>query len=217
MPENHGGYTYRHDLTVIANQTQWKHIMINFKQSRLARQLVASTLLAVVAGVVTPVFAESTTAPITEAEVVAAETSWGSGLVQIGDVFTKGGDFKAAASTFIDEHYAFNDGTVLFKPTKAAVDEFREDKQQALSYFVGGMEPEDHGFAINPWSKVRFDNKGFYIDEDSAIAMGNYYFTDAKTGKDVKVDFTMGFKRAPSDGHLELFLQHSSLPYEPKH
>ena len=39
----------------------------------------------------------------------------------------------------------------------------------------------------------------------------------AQNLKDVKVDFTMGFKRAPSDGHLELFLQHSSLPYEPKH
>lgn len=183
---------------------------------QLARNLVASAILAMVAGAVTPAFAESAKAPITEADVVAAENSWGAGLVQIGDVFTKGGDFKAAASTFIDQHYAFKDGKVLFKPTKAAVDEFREDKQQALSYFVGGSEPEDHGFAINPWSKVRFDNNGFFIDKDSAIAMGNYYFTDAKTGKDVKVDFTMGFKRAASDGHLELFLQHSSLPYEPK-
>jgi hypothetical protein len=190
--------------------------MSKINQSRLARHLVASTLLAVVAGAITPVFAESAKAPITEAEVLAAESSWGTGLVQIGDVFTKGGDYKAAASSFIDAHYAFKDGVVLFKPTKAAVDEFREDKQQALSYFVGGIELEDHGFAINPWSNVRFDNKGFYIDEDSAIAMGNYYFTDAKTGKEVKVDFTMGFKRAPGDGHLELFLQHSSLPYEPK-
>lgn len=191
-------------------------MMREFNKSQLVRTLVASTLLAAVAGAVTPAFAESAKAPITEAEIVAAEASWGTGLVQIGDVFTKGGDFKAAASEFIDKHYAFKDGTVLFKPTKAAVDEFREDKDQALSYFVGGSDPEDHGFAINPWSKVRFDNKGFYIDKDSAVAMGNYYFTDAKTGKDVKVDFTMGFKRAPSDGHLELFLQHSSLPYEPK-
>jgi hypothetical protein len=190
--------------------------MRTLRQSKLAGNLVASTLVALVAGAVTPAFAESAKAPITEAEVVAAESSWGAGLVEIGQVFTKGGDYKAAASKFIDSHYAFNDGTVLFKPTKAAVDEFRKTKDQALSYFVGGMEAEDHGFAINPWSKVTFDNKGMYIDPDCAIAMGNYYFTDAKTGKDVKVDFTLGFKRASSDGHLELFLQHSSLPYEHK-
>ncbi len=191
--------------------------MKDIKQTKWARHLVAATLLAMVASVVTPALAQSAKGPITEAEVLAAEASWGAGLVDIGKVYTSGGDFKAAASSFIDAHYAFQDGTVLFKPTKAAVDEFREDKDQALSYFVGGMEAEDHGFAINPWSNVRFDNKGMYIDGDSAVAMGNYFFTDAKTGKDVKVDFTMGFKRAPSDGHLELFLQHSSLPYEAKH
>ncbi len=186
------------------------------KQSRLVRNLVGATLLAIAAGAATPAFAASAKAPITEADVIAAEQSWGAGLVHIGDVFTKGGDYKAAASEFIDAHYGFKDGTVLFKPTKAAVDEFRENKNEALSYFVGGIEAEDHGFAITPWSKVTFDNKGMYIDSDCAIAMGNYYFTDAKTGKDVKVDFTMGFKRAPGDGHLELFLQHSSLPYEHK-
>lgn len=191
--------------------------MKNIKQTKSVQQFVAAAILGIAACVVTPALAASPSAPITEAEVLAAEASWGAGLVEIGDVFTKGGDFKAAASAFIDAHYAFKDGPVLFKPTKAAVDEFREDKDQALSYFVGGSEAEDHGFAINPWSKVRFDTKGMYIDGDSAIAMGNYYFTDAKTGQDVKVDFTMGFKRAPDDGHLELFLQHSSLPYEPKH
>ncbi len=185
-------------------------------QTKLARSLMAMALMATVAGSVAPAYAQDAQAPITEAEVLAAEASWGTGLVEIGDIYTKGGDYTAAASKFIDTHYAFKDGTVLFKPTKAAVDEFREDKDQALSYFVKGIEPEDHGFALTPWSKVTFDNKGMVIDQDSAIAMGNYFFTDAKTGKDVKVDFTMGFKRASGDGHLVLFLQHSSLPFEPK-
>lgn len=161
-------------------------------------------------------WAASASDKITEAEVVAAEAEWGQGIVHIGDVFSKGGDYKKAAEELIAKMYGYNDGTVLFKPTKASVDEFREDKDQALSYFVGGIDKEDHGFALAPWSKVRFDNKGFVIDQDSATAMGNYYFTDAKTGKDVKVDFTMGFKRAPKDGHLELFLHHSSLPFTPE-
>ncbi len=180
-------------------------------------KLLALMTAAVIAGSVTtgPVLAANPTDPITEAEVLAAEASWGAGIVHIGDVFTKGGDYKAAASEHIDALYGYDDGTVLFKPTKAAVDEFRETKDQALSYFVGGSEPEDHGFAIQPWTEVRFDNKGIVIDKDSAVAMGDYYFTDAKTGKEVKVDFTMGFKRAPDDGHLEIFLHHSSFPYKP--
>lgn len=200
-----------------------------FKQSLLARATAAATLLAISAAVATPAaqakpdspMADMVTAPanapITHAQVLAAQEAWGRGIVQIGDVFTKGGDYKSAASAFLDKHYGFRDGLVLFKPTKAAADEFREDKDQALSYFVTGSVPEDHGFAITPWSNVRFDTKGVYIDKDkdSAISMGNYYFTDAKTGKEVKVDYTMGFKRAPGDGHLELFLHHSSLPYEP--
>lgn len=180
-------------------------------------KLMALMTAAVVAGsaLTGPVLAANPTDPITEADVLAAETAWGAGIVHIGDVFTKGGDYKAAALEHIDTLYGYDDGTVLFKPTKAAVDEFRETKDQALSYFVGGSEPEDHGFAIQPWTEVRFDNKGIVIDQDSAVAMGNYYFTDAKTGNDVKVDFTLGFKRAPDDGHLEIFLHHSSLPFKP--
>ena len=179
-------------------------------------KLLALMTAAVVAGSVltVPALAASPTDPITEADVLGAEAAWGAGIVHIGEVFTKGGDYKAAALDHIDALYGYDDGTVLFKPTKAAVDEFRETKDQALSYFVGGEEPEDHGFAIQPWTEVRFDNKGIVIDKDSAVAMGNYYFTDAKTGKDVKVDFTLGFKRAPDDGHLEIFLHHSSLPFK---
>ena len=186
-------------------------------KSSIAKTVTLITLLALSGAASAPAFAASPSDPITEADVLAAESAWGAGIVHIGDVFTKGGDFKAAASEHIDNLYAYKDGDVLFKPTKAAEDEFRETKDQALSYFVGGSEAEDHGFAITPWSAVRFDNKGMVIDSDSAMVMGNYYFTNAKTGEDVKVDFTMGFKRAPSDGHLELFVHHSSLPYVAAH
>ena len=180
-------------------------------------KLLALMTAAVIAGSALggPALAANPTDPITEADVLAAETAWAAGIVHIGDVFSAGGDYKAAAMDHINTLYGYDDGAVLFKPTKAAIDEFRETKDQALSYFVGGSEPEDHGFAIQPWTQVRFDNKGIVIDTDSAVAMGNYYFTDAKTGSDVKVDFTMGFKRAPDDGHLEIFLHHSSLPFKP--
>ncbi|MHB8921596.1 MAG: hypothetical protein ACYC3N_11300 [Halothiobacillus sp.] len=154
--------------------------------------------------------------PITDTDVIHAENEWGKGIVEIGKIYQNGGDYKAVASELIDRMYAYGDGEVLFKPTKAANDQFREDKEQALSYFVGGSNPEDHGFALQPWSKVRFENSHIDVNSSTAIAMGNYFFTDAKTNKEVKVEFTMGFERA-KDGHLEIFLHHSSIPYQPAH
>jgi hypothetical protein len=163
-----------------------------------------------------PALAAAASNPITEADVLAAESRWGDGIVSIGNQFSNGGDYKAAAAAHIAKLYAYGDSKVLFKPTKAAEDQFRETPEEALSYFVGGGEKEDHGFAIQPWTKVRFENDGIVIGKDTATAMGNYYFTDAKTGKDVKVEFTMAFIRA-GDGHLELFTHHSSFPYVPQH
>ncbi len=157
------------------------------------------------------VFAATT---ITQEEVVAAQQKWGECLVNIGKTSVDKGDIKAAAQTCIDSLYAYDNGGVLFKPTKAAADQFRETKDQALSYFVAGGIPEDHGFALQPWTNVRFENSGVLMDSDSALAMGNYYFTDGKTGKEVKVEYTFGYKK-DKDGKLRINLHHSSLPYAP--
>ena len=91
-----------------------------------------------------------------------------------------------------------------------------ETKEEALSYFVGGGNPEDHGFAIQPWSKVRFENNEVIFNPGgkTAEAMGNYYFTDAKTDKEVKVEFTFGYEKL-KHGEVKIFLHHSSLPYNP--
>jgi hypothetical protein len=149
-------------------------------------------------------------------EVAAAQKTWGECLVKIGKTSEEKGDVKAAAASCIDSLYAYDNGGVLFKPTKAAADQFRETKVEALSYFVAGNIPEDHGFALQPWTNVRFENSGTLIDSDSAIAMGNYYFTDGKTGKEVKVEYTFGYKK-DKDGKLRINLHHSSLPYAPAH
>merc|ERR1711924_552764 len=75
-----------------------------------------------------------------------------------------------------------SDLDVLFKPTKAANPAIRLDYDEALSYFVGAESAdkpvaEDKGFAIAPWTAVRFDNKKTLFLSDSATAMGEYYFT----------------------------------------
>jgi hypothetical protein len=153
---------------------------------------------------------------ITRAEVVEAQKTWGDGVVQIGRVFTAGGDYRSAAGKHVDTLYAFGQGQVLFKPTKAAELQFRNSRDGAISYFVAGDSkyPEDHGFALQPWSKVRFENSGI-IEGPLALAMGNYFFT-GPDGNEVKVEFTFGYKH-DEKGNLRIVLHHSSLPYIPVH
>ncbi|EIJ42532.1 hypothetical protein BegalDRAFT_1653 [Beggiatoa alba B18LD] len=152
--------------------------------------------------------------PITEEEVLAAQAQWAEAIVTIGKAYVAKEDYKAVAKNIVDTLYGYDQGDVLFKPTKAADQQFRLTKEEALSYFVTGSIAEDHGFALQPWTKVRFDTKNIVIDSDSALAMGNYYFTDAKTGNEAKVEFTFGYKRDEKD-NLIINLHHSSMPYHP--
>ncbi len=155
-------------------------------------------------------------APLTAAEVEATQARWGGALVEIGALYASGGDYKAAGARAVDTLYGYDEGTVLFKPTRAEVVEFRLTEPEAVSYFVTGVDAEDHGFALAPWTAVRFENAGIILHGDEAIAMGNYYFTPADGSAPVKVDFTMGFIRAP-DGGVLINLHHSSLPYTATH
>lgn len=152
--------------------------------------------------------------PITEAEVNEAQQVWGSGIVAIGQAFSSGGDYQAVAAEHVDTLYNYDEGSVLFKPTKAADEQFRLTEDEALSYFVGGSIEEDTGFALQPWTAVRFENANIITDADSAVAMGNYFFTDGGTGEEVKVEFTFGYVRG-DDGELLINVHHSALPYNP--
>lgn len=152
---------------------------------------------------------------ITEAEIHEAQKVWGDGIVAIGKAYTSKGDYKTLAAVHVDTLYGYDEGTILFKPTKAAAQQFRLSEIEAVSYFVGGVVKEDHGFALQPWTKVRFENADIVIDSDSAVAMGNYYFTDAKTGEEAKVEFTFGYIRGP-EGKLLINVHHSAFPFQPE-
>jgi len=153
---------------------------------------------------------------ITKQEVLNAQQQWGDGIIQIGKVYLDKGDYKAAAEKQIDELYGYNMGTVLFKPTMASEKQFRSTKEGALSYFVGGDAnyPEDHGFAIKPWSKVRFENAGIKILGNTALAMGNYYFTPVSGDPEVKVEYSFAYVK-DNQGKLRIVLHGSHLPYTP--
>ena len=152
---------------------------------------------------------------ITENQVLEAQNQWGAGVVKIGELKDNRKECETFASAFLDERYSFEVGNVLFKPTKCAIEQFRPTKAQALSYFIAGLDracKEDTGFAINPWTEVRFENTGFILEESRAIAMGNYFFTDLN-GNEAKVEYTFGYKLIGES--LKIDLHHSSFPYNP--
>jgi hypothetical protein len=152
--------------------------------------------------------------PINRDDVINAEKIWGDAIVAIGKAYTDGEDYKQLAKDYVDKLYAYDEGTVLSKPTKAADKPFRRTEEEAVSYFVTGDVSEDHGFALQPWSKVRFENSDIITDADSATAMGHYYFTDAKTDKEVKVEYTLEFMK-DKEGKMLITVHHSSFPYQP--
>ncbi|WP_165005989.1 MULTISPECIES: hypothetical protein [unclassified Enterococcus] len=156
---------------------------------------------------------EVKTEKITEAEVDEARERWADAIIEIGTASEEKLE-KATekAEEVVDTLYAFDEGTVLFKPTKAAELPFRATKEEALSYFVGGEVSEDTGFALQPWTEIRFDNHDTVIDNDSALASGEYYFTSGQTGEETRVEYTFGFIRG-EDGELKINLHHSSVPY----
>ena len=152
---------------------------------------------------------------ITKEQVLEAQSEWGAGVVKIGSLKDSRSDCESFTSEFLDKLYSFENGSVLFKPTKCAAEQFRPTKAEATSYFIAGDDracEEDKGFAINPWTKVRFENAGFILEEDRAIAMGNYFFTDLND-TEAKVEFTFGYKLI--DGKLKIDLHHSSFPFNP--
>jgi len=155
-----------------------------------------------------------TSKTITQDQVLAAQKAWGDGIVRISAIHAIGGDYEAAASTLIKKLYGYGSTPVLFKPTLANDVQFRSTFEDALSYFVAEeskLHPEDTGFAIKGWKAVRWENTGINLFGDTALAMGNYFFTTPE-GEEVKVEYTFGYM-LDAEGEVRINLHHSSVPY----
>ena len=159
---------------------------------------------------------------ITYDEVEAAQKAWCDALVEIGRLYTTGGDYRGFAENVLTEAYNYDYGKVFFKPTLAYGEQtFRTTKKGALAYFVGGDAdyPNDKGFALTPWVEARYDNignnnEGIQIYGSVAITMGNVWVKD-KSGNEVMVDKTWVFRKG-KDGKLRIIVHKSSLPFAPK-
>ena len=143
------------------------------------------------------------------------QKEWGDSLVKLGSLKSNREACDKEAESLINRLYGYNNGTVLFKPTKAKDNQFRLTFEGAKSYFIGENSDfsEDKGFALQPWTNVRFENASVVLKENSAIVMGNYFFTETSRNV-VKVEFTFGYF-LDENNHLKINLHHSSLPYNP--
>ena len=150
---------------------------------------------------------------ITKDQIHKAQKKWGDGIVKIGSLMNDEQACIKFTNSFLNSIYDFKNIDVLFKPTKVNKEQFRPKIEMALSYFLGGKNSfcsEDEGFALKPWVEVKFENFGFIIEENRALVMGNYFFTDTM-GSTLKVEYTFGYKL--SNDKLVIDLHHSSLPF----
>ena len=147
-----------------------------------------------------------------EEDIINIQKEWASGIVKMGKLSNDRDSLESFTSDFLDKIYDF-DNQVLFKPTKAANEQFRNSKGSAYSYFIAGDDrecQEDNGFALSNWTEILFDNSNIIINEDIAIAMGNYTFKNE--GSKIKVEYSFVYKNYGNE--IKIILHHSSLPYK---
>lgn len=156
-------------------------------------------------------------APITVEQLTAAKQAWCDGLLSIARTHREGGNARQVAEQVLDRAYNYSAAPVLFKPTLAFGERtFRTTRESALAYFVGGnlQFPEDHGFALKPWTGASFKVAATYIEGPIGITMGHVTLTDA-SGKQTTVEKAFVFRRG-DDGQLRIVLHKSALPFTPK-
>jgi hypothetical protein len=143
-----------------------------------------------------------------EANIYEFLNSWKDGVIGIGSVFKSDGDYKKEATSFIDKHYAFNESNVLFKPTFTKQVIFRNNKEDALSYFIKGDIIEDNGFAIKPWKSIELLEIHINIEDNFSIAMGVLELSPFSDENPTKIAFT--FILDEFDNGIKIKAHHSS-------
>jgi hypothetical protein len=143
-----------------------------------------------------------------EANIYKFLNSWKDGVIGIGSVFKSDGDYKKEATSFIDKHYAFNESNVLFKPTFTKQVIFRNNKEDALSYFIKGDIIEDNGFAIKPWKSIEPLEIHINIEDNFSIAMGVLELSPFSDENPTKIAFT--FILDEFDNGIKIKAHHSS-------
>ena len=149
---------------------------------------------------------------ITKEEIIKAQKEWSEGIIKMGEISNNRELLESFVSDFLDDVYNFQE-KVLFKPTKAKIEQFRNNKESAISYFIAGNNKkckEDNGFALSKWSKIIFENSDIIIRENQGLAMGNYTFENNESK--IKVEYSFGYIKINKS--IKINLHHSSIPYQ---
>ena len=134
--------------------------------------------------------------------------SWKDGVIEIGRIHLEGGDYEKSAELFVSTHYAFDSEEVLFKPTFTKEVIFRNSKDLALSYFIGGEVDEDKGFALKPWEEIRLEELNIIEQDNLMVAMGTLNFKPLNLKENTLIAFT--FLLIDTDDSLKIKVHHSS-------
>ena len=134
--------------------------------------------------------------------------SWRNGVIEIGKVHVEGGDYNKCAENFLSAHYAFDIEDVLFKPTFTKEVIFRNNKDDALSYFVKGSIKEDNGFALKPWESIDLVEVNSIEEDSLIIAMGAFNFKPVNQDVITLVAFT--FLLLKDKDSFKIKVHHSS-------
>ena len=145
---------------------------------------------------------------INSIEVENFLNSWKDGVIDIGIAYQEGIDYREKARAFIETHYAFDIGDVLFKPTFTNDVVFRNNLEDALSYFVAGDISEDSGFAIKPWEEIKTSEINFILDHNLCAVMGVLDLKPLNSENKTKIAFT--FILVKDNDKFKIKIHHSS-------
>ena len=145
---------------------------------------------------------------INQDEVEDFLKSWKDGVLEIGSAYRKDNNYKEVAKAFINKHYAFEDGNVLFKPTYTTEVVFRNNLESALSYFISGDISEDSGFAIKPWENIDVSNINFLIESGLFAVHGILNLQSSDSVNQTKIAFT--FILVKTNDNIKIKIHHSS-------
>ena len=145
---------------------------------------------------------------INSIEVEDFLNSWKDGVIDIGIAYQEGNDYREKARGFIEKHYAFDIGDVLFKPTFTNDVVFRNNLEDALSYFVSGDISEDSGFAIKPWEDIKASELNFIIEDNLCAVMGVFNLKPLNSENKTKITFT--FILVKDNDKFKIKVHHSS-------
>tara|TARA_B100001027_G_C16255003_1_gene326434 strand:- start:745 stop:1191 length:447 start_codon:yes stop_codon:yes gene_type:complete len=143
-----------------------------------------------------------------ESKIKEFLNSWTKGVIEIGKAFSKKENFKKEALKFLSKHYAFKTQKILFKPTYTKEKIFRNNLEDALSYFVKGKFSEDNGFALKPWEEIILKELNILNEKNLSAAMGMLSFKPVSSNEMTLVAFTFIF--CLEDGEIKIKVHHSS-------